>query len=827
MFSFLGQLVSRFWIWFLAAWITLVLGTWLAAPSWDQIAQDKEFSFLPASAPSREAETVFQKAFPDHPLGSNIVLVLRRAGNAPDGLAADLKFIGDVVEPELRHIADEEGGLASETAPAEGPLFGPPTQPTPPPPQRSIIERIRTPNAPGTGALLISPDDELMLVVMELTTNFLSNRNWPTIQRVEDFTDGLRRQGKLPAGVDIFVTGSAVIGRDHSQAELQSARATGILTVVMVIVLLVLIYRAPFLALIPLLTIYLTVQLALNILAMLGEAGYLTLFQGLQIYITILAYGAGVDYCLFLTARYKEVLDRAGGNAREGVAEAVGDVGSALTASAATVMCGIGMMSFAQFGKFREAGLAIPLSLFFVLWATLTFSPALLRLAGRWAFWPRRQAVKRTRSAHRGLASLFFRSSRLNRGWEEIGQILARRPGACWLAIVAVMAPFAGLGFLLRNDLSYDVIGDLPGNAPSVLGTRVLQEHMPAGMMGPLTLLLVDPNVDFHSAAGQDVVKKLTDRLRAERRALELADIRSLADPLGITAAAHKGFAEFQFPADVRRDMLRREALRHYVADLGEQSNIATRLDLILEPSPFSNLSIADLQRLEHAVRDALPARVRPTAQLYFVGASASVRDLQTVMAQDRTRIEGLVLASVFVVLIVLLRRFVVPLYLLVSVLFSYFATLGVTFIVFWALDPHGFVGLDWKVAIFLFTILIAVGEDYNIFLISRVRHETRLHGPIRGITRALTRTGPVISSCGLIMAGTFGSLLAGSLTEMKQLGFALAFGVLLDTFVVRSILVPSFLLLLQTRTRSPKVESDAGGSTGTATDPQPPAPSP
>src|SRR5690242_11373386 len=167
-------------------------------------------------------------------------------------------------------------------------------------------------------------------------------------------------------------------------------------------------------------------------------------------------------------------------------------------------------------------------------------------------------------------------------------------------------------------------------------------------------------------------------------------------------------------------------------------------------------------------------------------------------MQRDRQRIDYLVVAGVFVILLVLLRDLVVPLYLLLSVLFSYFATLGVSFALFWMLDPHGFTGIDWKVAIFLFTILIAVGEDYNIFLMTRVREEQRRVGPLRGITEALDRTGPIISSCGIIMAGTFASLLAGSLTEMKQLGFALAFGVLLDTFVVRPILVPAFLILLE-----------------------------
>jgi RND superfamily putative drug exporter len=114
-------------------------------------------------------------------------------------------------------------------------------------------------------------------------------------------------------------------------------------------------------------------------------------------------------------------------------------------------------------------------------------------------------------------------------------------------------------------------------------------------------------------------------------------------------------------------------------------------------------------------------------------------------------------------------------------------------------MDPQGFAGLDWKVPMFLFTILIAVGEDYNIFLMARIQEEEKVYGPVKGITVALERTGSIISSCGIIMAGTFSSLMAGSLVGMDQLGFALALGVLLDTFVIRPIMVPSLLMLLAT----------------------------
>jgi RND superfamily putative drug exporter len=379
---------------------------------------------------------------------------------------------------------------------------------------------------------------------------------------------------------------------------------------------------------------------------------------------------------------------------------------------------------------------------------------------------------------------------------------LLRRAGTVWLLTVAAMVPFVVVAGLFYNHLSYDVIGDLPADASSTTGTRLLQQHFPAGIVGPVTLLLHDPHTDFASGQGRALVGKLTKRLREQQKELGVADIRSRTAPLGITTAAEHARSSLK----VSEEDLENYALKQYVTDFGERGKTGTRLDLVLAQSPFARESIADLNRIEQAVRAALPADARRDTQIFATGPTASVRDLARVMQADRTRIEFLVLASVFVVLIILLRGLLVPLYLLASVLFSYYTTLGVSFAVFWLLDPQGFTGIDWKVAIFLFTILIAVGEDYNILLMTRVREEQDRRGPVRGITEALDRTGPIISSCGIIMAGTFASLLAGSLTEMKQLGFALAFGVLLDTFIVRPILVPAFLILLRSgRLRLPR----------------------
>src|SRR5207253_2365580 len=147
-------------------------------------------------------------------------------------------------------------------------------------------------------------------------------------------------------------------------------------------------------------------------------------------------------------------------------------------------------------------------------------------------------------------------------------------------------------------------------------------------------------------------------------------------------------------------------------------------------------------------------------------------------------------------ILLVLVRRPWLAFYLLVTVLFSYFATLGASALVttLWVGRPLG--QLDWRVPFFLFTILVAVGQDYNILLMMRALQERARHGTTEGMRRALARTGGTITSCGIIMAGTFATLMLAGLSTLKQIGFALAFGVLIDTFLVRPFMVPAFGLL-------------------------------
>lgn len=886
MFEKLGNGVSRHWRILLTGWLLALLVAWAGnaaietrrlavdhgwpgvwtrivsgetdiltmTPGWQNVVHHGEFAFLPEEVPSRQGEQLFEQAFPDQSLASRAVIVVRRTSR--DGLitdeesaadprkGSDFAFIRTDLVQGLRAIAEKRGGLACpspETKDRTGEEKAASANAADWEPGSSIICRIRTYEDEEIGELLVSEDEKAALVIVELTTEFLDYRNIPVVGEIQALIDHrLRAEGKIPPGLDLKLSGSATVGRDMLLAAEESSDATELWTVLLVVILLLAIYRAPVLAFIPLLTVFIAVEFSLNLLALLAHAGIVNLFAGIEVYVTVVSYGAGVDYCLFLIARYKEELDD-GATVDESVRGSLAKVGAALTASAGTVMCGIGMMSFAEFGKFQQAGQAMPVSLFVVLCAALSFTPSLLRLFSRRAFWPQIR-TEQVPAAGGWISSASPLSRLLDRDWfqgvwAKIGDALLRKPAVIWLTSIAVMLPFAVVGVLFFNHLTYGLLSELPKAAPSVQGTEAVQQHFPAGIASPVTVLLRNPQVDFSKTSGISRIEALTERLRAQRAEYDLADIRSVSHPLG-------GENALSDMGVIRRRVAQSRAVEYYVSQVDAYQNHVTRLDLIFREDPFSRNSIqrfeqfrSDSPSLLSIVAEGDTVQVlRPgttsrgtvgaidkkelTARLAsddtsktvslgklvlagaetrrsYVGATPSIRDLKMVTDRDQIRIDILVIAGVFLILVLLLRRPAISTYLIVSVFFSYLVTLGVTFAVFWALDPSGFAGLDWKVPMFLFTILIAVGEDYNIFLMTRVHEEQKRHGPVRGVTTALLRTGGIISSCGIIMAGTFSSLMHGSLVGLIQLGFALAFGVLLDTFVVRPILVPAYLVLL------------------------------
>jgi RND superfamily putative drug exporter len=769
------------------------------SPVWDSRAQDDDVRFLPETCPSVRGYQLLSQAFPKDVFASRLIFGLERRTR-------------DLSDDDFRLVDGCVGDL--EQLRREAPELQ--------------LGKVVSYRDPLLGRRLTSSDRRCTLIEVPLGTPYLALQTRAAVDRA----DALLRRRLSEAGPDtprLFTTGPAGIGRDLIRASADSLDKTMLATFLLVIVVLLLVYRSPLLALVPLTTIAISVWVSLDALALMTLIPGVYLVNVSKVFAIVILYGAGTDYCLFLISRYCEELEN-GPDRSRALKRSVGIVGSALAASAGTVICGLGLMGFADFAKVRCAGPAIALSLAIALLASLTLTPALLRLLGRAAFWPRAEMWENgkptswkgevlrscggeavswwNRGMVRSWMDRLFPSHRLttapphdlstspahNRFWEWISRGVVARPVLVWSTAVLALAPLAILG--LRVHPVYKATGELHPSAGSVRGLAAIQRHFPAGEIGPVTVLLRSAT-DWNTSPGREAVAHLSLTFKLLPNVVE---VRSLTQPLGtpLPESSLEGAPKNAWPG-LFRSVADRAARDFYVAELSPETDdrFITRLDVVLGSDPFDTRSHATLELIETWLGQSLP---RWNASLGSVrgdcyGVTVSARDLARVTENDRLRVNTLVSAGIFVILLILVRRLWLAAYLLVTVLFSYYCTLGATALIgtLWAGRALGEV--DWRVPFFLFTILVAVGEDYNIFLITRILRERKRHGTEEGIRRSVARTGGTITSCGLIMAGTFATLMLAGLGTLVQIGFALGFGILLDTFVVRPFLVPAFTL--------------------------------
>ncbi|MEJ6488411.1 efflux RND transporter permease subunit [Leucobacter sp. USCH14] len=561
---------------------------------------------------------------------------------------------------------------------------------------------------------------------------------------VEHLGETLRADA--PEGVDVHVTGPAGFTADLAAG---FAGIDGILLLVAllaVLVILVIVYRSLLLPLIVLSTSLFALCVALFVIWHLADAGVLLLSGQTQGILFILVIGAATDYSLLLVARFREEL-RVAQDRGAAIIAAIKGSFEPILASGGTVIVGLLCLLLSDLKSNSTLGPVAAIGIVFAMLAALTLLPALLFAFGRAAYWPRRPKFEpELVAAENGMPT---------RGlWRRLAEVIRRHPRPIWIVTTVVLALGAvGVTQLQASGIPQSDL--VVGQSEARDGQAVLGEHFPGGSGSP-AYILVD----------EDRLQQTADTVLAHD-GIDSVAVTAESSPSGTVPVTEDGLQAFGPPGTPAPEPTVEDGKVLLQATLSDAADSDAAAETIT----------------------SLRGELEGTSAL-IGGVTATAVDTNQASIHDRNLIIPLVLVVILVILMLLLRSILAPVLLILTTVLSFGTALGVAALVFnHVLD---FPGADPAVPLYGFVFLVALGIDYNIFLMTRVREESRLHGTREGILRGLTITGGVITSAGLVLAATFAALSVIPILFLVQIAFIVAFGVLLDTFIVRSLLVPA-----------------------------------
>jgi putative drug exporter of the RND superfamily len=715
----------------IAIWITVGVGGWIARSHIAGITAAGQASFLPKHSEATRAQEALQRG-PGGGSGRGGRSGGARSGRGESGRGGSASGGGAQEVPAVI-VFDREGGLTQKDLRAIGrvgvglnalkvagatPVIDPFTADS----SQSLGDVAK--NVRGVGPL--SRDGQAALVVLAI------NAADPGAVKhgVAEIRAYLARHA-IP-GVSAYVTGPAGIAADLDRLAGEAGKTLLIATVSLVLVLLLVVYRAPVLAVLPLLAVGTAYVVAIGIAYLLIKAGWITVNTEGTFLLLVLVFGAGTDYSLLLVHRYREEL-QSGRRGAEALPLAVRESAPALASSAGTVIAAMLVLLVAELESTHWLGPILAIGVAVMLLSAFTLLPALLSVLGERAFWPAAGATQRAAPSRR---------------WQEIAGFVRRRSRA-----LIVLVPACLLVLALGNFAHHGTIGFGQGQTRqtnSSRGTDVLNDHFPPGLGSPL-IAVVEPRATQRVVAGMS----------------SLASVR------------------LALPVPPRRP--------------GEEAVVV----VILAGDPYSGEAAAQVKQIRERLRAITPSGL-------LGGIPAENYEIEQTNAHDTRLILPLILLVVGLILGAVLRALVAPGFLIATVVLSFAGTLGLCTFVFSKLASGG---VAFNLVLLAFLFLVALGVDYNIFLMTRARQEAATRGTREGTIVALVNTGGVVTGAGLILAGTFATLTLLPLEELIQVGATVAAGVLIDTFVVRALLIPAIAYRLGERTWWPsRPAASAGG---------------
>lgn len=735
-FTGLGRFAVRFRIPIVIVWIAVTAFSVRAFPSLASVAKDTTSGFLPASSPSIQASNL-AGPFQNSTYASATIVGVRSNGpltaqdqTALDAIEVAVKKVNHV--QVVRDLGVSRDGMA-----------------------RQALVEASVPRFGGAG-------DETL---------------------VKSIRTAFTRVG-APSGLTVHLAGEVATAVDNSNSSSATRGNTTGLSLLFIVLLLLIVFRAILAPLITLFPAALVLVLSSPVIAGATRFG-VQASSTTQIILIVLVLGAGTDYGLFLIFRVREELRR-GLTPHDAVVRAVSTVGESITFSALTVIVALMSLLLAQFGLYQSLGPALAIGIALMLLAGLTLLPALLAIFGRAVFWPTR-AVKEDNSSIGP--------------WGRLTGGLIRNP---LLTLIVGLVFFIGLslGFVGSPVAGFADRSSGPSGTDSSSGQAALTAHFAGSSVNASEAIMHFPRsvwTDLSTVESAQThlgaiaaVSRVIGPLNPNGVALTVRQLSSLHRTLG-PALALPLLPPSSSPISPGAYRLYR-ATGQYISPDGHTVQFLT----VLKNPTANAAAVSALPALRSAVTAAATAAGADNSGVF--SQNSFTYDVQHTSADDLAHLVPTVAVLIALLLALVLRSVTAPLYLVVSVVLSYLAALGLVAIVF--VNLGGQAGVNFVLPFLMFVFLMALGSDYNILVMTRIREEAQ-HLPLKEAVRhAMGVTGTTVTTAGIILAGSFGVLgaAAGSAAgadQVRQIGFGIAAGIIMDTFLIRTLLVPATVVLL------------------------------
>ena len=556
------------------------------------------------------------------------------------------------------------------------------------------------------------------------------------------------------------ITGPAGISSDTISIFQNADFVLMLATIVLIFVLLLVIYRSPLLAVIPLVIAAIVYQVVDRVLGLGGKNDWFVLDSSAISIMLVLLFAVLTDYSLFIFSRYREELKNFSSK-YSAMGEAIHHVSEPILFSGGTVLLSVLTLFTTVFMPYNHFAPVFSVAVVFILIAGLTLIPSIFALMGRKAFWPFIPKADEKPKEKAGF-------------WTKVSKQVMKHPAV--IAGILLITLLAGAFNTTSIQYSFNIMKSFPDELSSRQGFELLEKHYPAGQLAPVTVILTS---DEHIALDE---KFLTNVKSLEDHFKNIDGVDSISQ--GLTEEMIKD------PKKLPRGFI------------GEDKK-TVKMQIVLKDNPYDSDALKTVQKLRDQEGNILSKSGFSSSSyhLQYAGQTAEQLDIRAMNQRDMVILFSLVTVLITIMLALQTRSILMPLIMMATILLSYVATLGFGWIIFH--DIMGYDSISYRLPVYTFVFMVALGVDYNIMLVSRIKEEAQKFSWKEAVGSGVALTGGVISSAGIILAATFAVLITQPLQELFLFGMIMALGVLMDTFLVRGMLLPSILILVKKKGKS------------------------